>query len=72
MKSLKVLLAAMLLVFVGSAYGDTVEIINLDDGDTVGADRFSIIGKASGYAQGGELLVVIEVSSEFRVQVHHP
>ena len=63
MKFIQMLLTAMLLMFVGPAYGDTVEIINLDDGDIVSADRFSIIGKASGYAQGGELLVVIEVCS---------
>jgi len=63
MKFIQMVLATLLLVFVGSAYADSVEILNLEDGDLVSADSFTIIGKASGYAQGGELLVVLEICS---------
>ena len=63
MKALKTFVAALLLVFVGSAYAENVEIINLEPGDVVSADGFNIIGKVSGYDPGSELLVVIEVCS---------
>lgn len=63
MKFIKVFVAALLLVFTGSVYADSVLITNLEYGDVVDADDFMIIGHGSGYAEGGELLINIEVCS---------
>ena len=63
MKLIQLLVAALLLLFAGAAYGDAVEIINLEDGDTVSAEEFTVVGKASGYPDGGELLIVLRICS---------
>ena len=64
MKLINALLAAVLLMCAGLVYADSVQIINLDNGDVVDGDSFMIIGQGSGYAEGGELLINIEVCSD--------
>lgn len=41
--------------------GSSFEIVNLNDGDSVDAADFTVVGKARGYSQGGEFLIHLNV-----------
>ena len=64
MKVFQILLAAMLLVFTGSAFGGDVQIITPDFGDTVNHKTFTVVGKATNFAEGEELIVQLSVTSD--------
>ena len=46
MKKFQLLMAVLLLVFAGSAFGDDVWVVHPDYGDYVNSDGFTIIAKA--------------------------
>lgn len=65
MKFIQMLLAALLLVFVGSTFGYDVLIYNPDLGDAVNHKTFTVVGKALNYAEGEQLTVQVMVTDEY-------
>ena len=69
MKLFQILMAALLLVFAGSALGG-VTIVNLEEGDTVNAKTFTIVAKAEGLcAPGRHMTHIIGVTNNWTGEV---
>jgi hypothetical protein len=61
MKLFQFLLAALLLVFAGSAFGGTVWIVTPDIGDTVNGRNFTVVAKTKSWASCDSLQLTFSV-----------